>query len=221
LDKWVEIGFDGFRSQGVEPTEVVARPTVDLDGFANSIRNGPTEFTRLMVNGINATATEPELSLMFSALIRTDDLIPAGGDFTMYDVIRSFPNNFDIVSADVPGAALKGILSFGEQSAGSGQYILHSDNVTQDDEGGWLIDGEPVEDARMYRAGTTAEAAIGFTDFGVTVAETHDLNLQQLLVQQLNAEFPISTAVDTPSALEVADEPEIESFRIFLPAVLR
>ncbi len=208
VDKWAKIGFDGFREQGIEPTEVVAVPTVDLDGFANSIRNGPTAFTQLMVNGINATATTTatttttataELSLMFSALIRMDDVIPAGGDFTMYDVIRTFPNNFDIVAVTIPGAALKGILSFGKQSAGSGQFILYTDNVTQDNEGNWLVDGEAVEDTRIYRAGTTAELAAGFASFGVTVAETYDLNLQELLIQQLRAEYPPTYTIFLPN----------------------
>jgi 5'-nucleotidase len=199
VDKWARIGFDGFREQGIEPTEVVAVPTVDLDGFANSIRNDPTAFTRLMVNGINATATEPELSLMFSALIRMDDLIPAAGDFTMYDVIRTFPNNFDIVSVTIPGAALKGILSFGKQSAGSGQFILYTDNVTQDNDGNWLVDGEAVEDTRIYRAGTTAELAAGFATFGVTVSEPHDRNLQELLIQQLRTEFPRTFTIFLPN----------------------
>ncbi|MCB0062790.1 MAG: hypothetical protein KDE19_11765 [Caldilineaceae bacterium] len=190
VDKWAKIGFDGFREQGIEPTEVVAIPTIDLDGFANTIRNGPTTFTRLMVNGINATASEPELSLMFSALIRMDDVIPAGGDFTMYDVIRTFPNNFEIVSVTIPGAALKGILTFGKQSAGSGQFILYTDNVTQDNDGNWLVDGAAIDDAHLYRAGTTAELAAGFAQFGVTITETHDLNLQELLIQQLRVVFP-------------------------------
>jgi len=194
VNKWKEIAFDAFRADGIEPTEVVAVPTVDLDGFADSIRNGPTELTKLMVEGIQATATDPALSFMFSALIRTDDLIPAGGDFTMYDVIRTFPNNFDIVSIDIPGAGLEFVLNFGEQSAGTGQYILRSQNVTQDNDGNWLIDGEPLVAEQTYRAGTTAEAAAAFVDLGATLVETHDLDLQELLVQQLKNAFPKFTA---------------------------
>ncbi|MCB0125127.1 MAG: hypothetical protein KDE58_22885, partial [Caldilineaceae bacterium] len=210
---WAEIAYEGFRAQGIEPTEVVAVPTVDLDGFANSIRNGPTEFTRLMLNGINATATDPELSLMFSALIRMDDVIPAGGEFTMYDVIRTFPNNFDIVSVDVPGAALNGILSFGAQSAGSGQFILTTDNVTQDAAGAWLIDGQPVENTRIYRVGTTAEAAAGFANFGVTIAQTHELDLQQLLIQQLQTTFPLIEETSPEAAKELTPwEQFVEEF---------
>jgi 2',3'-cyclic-nucleotide 2'-phosphodiesterase (5'-nucleotidase family) len=157
----------------------------------------------MMVDGINATASNPELSLMFSALIRLDDLIPAGGEFTMYDVIRTFPNNFDIVSVDVPGAALNGILAFGKQSAGSGQYILYTDNVTEDATGTWLIDGQPVENGRIYRVGTTAEAAAGFANFGVTIAVTHELDLQELLIQQLHKTFPPAETVEQEATEEV------------------
>lgn len=204
VDKWVNLAFDGFRAEGIEPTELLAVPTVDLDGFANSIRNGPTALTKLMVNGIHDTATNPELSLMFSALIRLDDLIPAGSNFTMYDVIRTFPNNFAIVTVDVPGAALKGILDFGEASAGSGQYILRTENVTKDTDGNWLIDGQPLDTTRTYRAGTTNEAAAGFANFGVTIVETHEMDLQKLLVQQLAVTFPGAT--DSKSFLPIVQK---------------
>ena len=189
VDQWVQRGYDGFRAKGIEPTKVIATLSVDLDGFANSVRNHPTELTRLMVRGIHKTATEPELSFMFSALIRLDDIIPAGGNFAMYDVIRTFPNNYDIVTIDLPGAALKFVLDFGQNAKGSGQYILSTPNVTQNDQQQWQIDGQPLDEERTYRVGTTAEIVRDFTTIGARLVETHPLTLQQLLVQELAATF--------------------------------
>jgi 5'-nucleotidase len=194
VDKWVQQGYDGFRAKGIEPTEVIATLTVDLDGFANSVRNRPTELTRLMVQGIHNTATDPELSFMFSALIRLDDKLPAGGNFTMYDVIRTFPNNYDVVTIDLPGTALKFVLDFGQNAKGSGQYLLSTPNVTQTETQQWLINGQPLEQDRTYRVGTTAEIVRDFTTIGAQLVETHPLTLQQLLVQELTTTFgPVQT----------------------------
>jgi homoserine kinase len=76
---------------------------------------------------------------------------------------------------------------------------LYTDNVTQDNDGNWLVDGEAVEDTRIYRAGTTAELAAGFATFGVTVSEPHDRNLQELLIQQLRTEFPKTFTIFLPN----------------------
>ncbi|MEZ4727502.1 MAG: metallophosphoesterase [Caldilineaceae bacterium] len=194
INRWRQIAYSGFRAEGIEPSEVVAVPTVDLDGFANTIRNGPTEFTRLMLNGINATADNPDLSVMFSALIRMDDLIPAGGNFTMYDVIRTFPNNYDIVTIELPGSGLGFLLNFGYSAAGSGQYILTTDNVTRTASGSWAVDGQPLDPARIYRVGTTREAARAFSYFGATTTAKHLVTLQQLLIQQLMNEYGPATS---------------------------
>lgn len=189
VNRWMRLGFNGFRAQGIEPSEVVAKPTEDLDGFANTIRNGPTSFTRLMLNGINATAGNPELSVMFSALIRMDDLIPAGGNFTMYDVIRTFPNNYDIVTINISGQGLTFLLNFGYNAAGSGQYILTTDNVTRRDDGAWLVDGKPLDPQHIYSVGTTREAARAFSYFGATTVAKHMVTLQQVLIQQLIKQY--------------------------------
>ncbi|MCB0062791.1 MAG: hypothetical protein KDE19_11770, partial [Caldilineaceae bacterium] len=111
------------------------------------------------------------------------------GNFAMYDVIRTFPNNYDIVTIDLPGAALKFVLDFGQNAKGSGQYILSTPNVTQNDQQQWQIDGQPLDEERTYRVGTTAEIVRDFTTIGARLVETHPLTLQQLLVQELAATF--------------------------------
>jgi len=189
VDKWTKLGFDGFRAQGIEPTAVIAIPTFDLDGFANTVRNGHSAFTKLMVKGIHTTTMEPDLSFMFSALIRMDDLIPAGGNFTMYDVIRTFPNNFGIVTITMSGQALKLVLDFGKKSKGSGQYILSTENITQDTSENWLVNGKHIDEKHHYRIGTTAEVARDFTQIGAKLKQNHSLDLQQLLVQELKKAF--------------------------------
>ncbi|MEZ4619034.1 MAG: hypothetical protein R2867_26460 [Caldilineaceae bacterium] len=61
--------------------------------------------------------------------------------------------------------------------------------MTQNEEHQWLIDGQPLDEERTYRVGTTAEIVRDFTTIGAQLVETHPLTLQQLLVQELAATF--------------------------------
>ncbi|MGQ4807057.1 Mannosylglucosyl-3-phosphoglycerate phosphatase [Candidatus Entotheonellaceae bacterium PAL068K] len=185
VDKWVEIGFKALRQQGIKPERVVARPKVDLDGFASSIRNRQTALTRLILRGISATAQNADLSLLISGNIRLDDLIFAGSDFTEYDVVRTFPNDFAIVSLDAPGITLQTVLELAQRNAGTGGFILSTDNVTRNDDGIWLIDGQPIDPDRTYRVGGSQTLASGLKVLGAYLVQTHDTTLRQVLIDQL------------------------------------
>jgi 5'-nucleotidase len=187
-DQWLQIGFDALRAQGIVPERVVVTPTVDLDGFATSIRNQPTELTKVILDGINQTVPNAELSILTSGFIRLDDLIPTGGAFTEYDVVRTFPNDLAIVSFDIPGAALAGTLDFGAKSAGSGSYLLMTDNVSRGADGQWLLNGQPLDPKHIYRVGASKGESF-LTKFGAKVVQTHTVTLRQALITQLTTTF--------------------------------
>ncbi len=185
VNKWIAIGFAALRQQGIKPERVVTRPRVDLDGFGTSIRNRQTELTRLILCGISNTTQNVDLSWLVSGLIRLDDLIPKGGDFTEYDVIRTFPLNLGIVTMTVPGTVLQDILESNKDAVGSGGFILTSAHVTQSAEGTWLINGQPLEAARTYQVNGSPALAGKFAESGVKIVQTHDTDLRQVLRKQL------------------------------------
>lgn len=187
VDKWLQIGFAALRTQGLEPTRVIVTSTIDLDGFATSVRRQPTPLTNLILAGINDTAAA-DVSILTSGLLRLDDLIPAGGAFTEYDVVRTFPNNLPLIALNMPGAVLSGTLAFGARAAGSGSYILATDNVSRTVSGQWLIDGQPLNPGQTYRVGASVAESY-LTGFGATLVQTYTNTLRQVLIEQLEPDM--------------------------------
>lgn len=187
VDKWLQIGFDALRTQGLEPTHRIVTPTIDLDGFATSVRRHPTALTNLILAGIN-DATKADVSILTSGVLRLDDLIPAGGAFTEYDVVRTFPNNLPLIALNMPGAVLSSTLAFGAKGAGSGSYLLATDNISHTSNGQWLIDGQPLKPGQTYRVGASRGESY-LTSFGATLVQTYTNTLRQTLIEQLEPDI--------------------------------
>lgn len=193
VDEWTQKAFDGFRAEGIEPTEVVVTTPVDLDGFASSVRNYPTELTKRIVRGMHSAFPGADAVLHVSALIRLDDLLPAGSEVTMYDIIRGFPNDPNLLSTQVTGEQLKGLLDDGLSQKGQGGFVQTSENITLSSsrQNSWLINGQPIDDAATYDIVTTQ---IGYDYMFRRYAEkptpqVSDTTLRQAFIQQLKSEF--------------------------------
>jgi len=186
VTKWQEIGFEALRAQGLDPERVIYHTPVDLDGFANSIRNRPTELTTAIVKGLQAAAPDADLATLLTGFVRLDDVIPADSDFTEFDAVRTFPATANVVVIDVPGEALHAILTKGQESAGSGNFILPSENVISKD-GIWLINDTPIDPAKSYKVVATERDANTWAESGATVSQELGLTLQQVLIAQLTA----------------------------------
>lgn len=188
-DRWTQIAFDAFRAEGIEPTEVVGRPTVALDGYATSVRNRNTELTHLLLDGLQATAvlsgTVPELSIFTGGFIRLDDVIPAGGSFTQYDILRTFPVDVKVVALDVKGDGLQKILDAGQKAKGTGPFLLTSRQVSQTAAGAWLINGQPLDVNHTYRVGASQVEAGNYAALGAQLVNTYAISARGLLIQQL------------------------------------
>lgn len=194
VDKWQKIAFDAFRAEGMEPTEVLAIPKVDLDGFATSVRNGPTELTRQLLEGINRTAIDagatPDFALFASGMIRLDDAIPAGGEFTQYDILRTFPVDVKTVLLEVKGDILKQILDGGRKAKGTGSFLLTSRHVGQDLTGAWLINGQPIDGNRLYSVAASQVEAGNYAKLGAKLVTTYPVSIRAVLTQQLKKIYP-------------------------------
>lgn len=189
-NSWVITAFNAFRAEGIEPEEIIAETMIDLDGFATSIRNYPTEFTNLMMAGIQNAAPGAEMAFHISGLIRMDDLIPAGTNVTVYDTIRNYPTNSTIVSVELAGSTVEGLLNFRPLVAGAGNFFHISENITADGDM-WLIDGQALMTDTTYIVGTSQyyyDTFLGPFAGGVLVDQSN-MDLRELMIQQLRQAF--------------------------------
>ncbi len=179
VDKWVELGFEGFRQQGLKPAEPVVTLPDALDGRESTVRNRSSNLTDLIVQAMLGVAPQAELAITNGGSIRIDDVIPPG-TLIEYDVIRILPFGGDIVSVDMKGSLLDSVLTQGVANRGTGGFLHHA-NVTQQ-AGAWQVNGQPIEPARTYRVATDAFLVTGleqnlsylnYDNPGLTAAGTH------------------------------------------------
>ena len=119
--KWVNLGFEGFRKDGFEPTDVVATIPRALDGVEAAVRNGSTPMTVLITEAMRREAGT-EIAIFNGGSIRIDDVLQAG-PITQYDVIRVLPFGGKILKATFTGALLARVLQVGEQNKGTGGFL--------------------------------------------------------------------------------------------------
>ncbi len=110
----------------------------------------PTAYTELITQAMRNAVPEAELAIVCSWAIRLDDLLPAGGRITRYDIWRTFSYGLSPVYAvETPGSLLAEILDFGRGKVGSGSYLLTTPNVGWNGDG-WQIDGAALNAERSY-----------------------------------------------------------------------
>ena len=141
---WVERAYQGFRSQGFEPTREVVPLTRALDGRSSVVRSQRTGLTEVISESILRAFGDSaaEISLFNSGLIRIDDVVSAGV-LTEYDILRIAPYEDKLLLVKIQGKDLRSILEYSEKNRGDGMY-LHS----------YPLPGESfaqIESTRMYR----------------------------------------------------------------------
>jgi 5'-nucleotidase / UDP-sugar diphosphatase len=161
VNEWVNKAYDGFRKDGFEPTNLVATTSEALDGLETSVRNRPTNLTQVIANGMKDVVPDAVCSIFNGGSIRIDDVIPAG-KLTEYDIIRILPFGGEVVSVTMTGKLLVQVLNQGVANRGKGGYLQHA-SINPSKDYGWLVDGSPIEDDKIYN--------IAISDFLVTGKE--------------------------------------------------
>jgi len=147
VDKWVKIAYDGFRKDGFNPESKVADVPIALDGHEASVRNKPTELTKIIADGMLAAVPGSEVAIYNGGSIRIDDTIQPG-EVTEYDVIRILPFGGKVVAIKIKGAFLKRILAQGIANKGQGGYLQTAGIAYNGDQP--MHQGKPIEDGRDY-----------------------------------------------------------------------
>jgi 5'-nucleotidase len=194
VSRWQEEGFAAFRADGFEPTETVARSTVDLDGREASVRNGPTSLTQLIARAFVAEAAGAQAAVYNSGSIRIDDVLPPG-PVTQYDVLRILPFGGKVLTVDVRGSLLARALDQGLALRGKGGFLQTA--KVSGAAGAWQVDGASLDPGRTYRVAINdflasgKERGLEFVQPGPELAVVETNRDQRLaVIDQLRREYP-------------------------------
>jgi 5'-nucleotidase / UDP-sugar diphosphatase len=184
VKKWVDLGYQGFRADGFEPSQVVATTDVALDGRESSVRNQPTNLAALITDAMRHEAGT-DTAVFNSGSIRIDDVLPPG-PVTQYDVIRVLPFGGKVVKATFTGALLTKVLQIGAQNQGTGGYLQTAGiPATIDPAGRYTL---AISDFLL----TGGEANLGFlTRQNPDISAITDLrDIRMAVIDELKKRFP-------------------------------
>jgi 5'-nucleotidase len=207
VQQWVDRAFQGFRADGFQPEQAIATTSETLDGLESSVRNNPTNLTKLVAQAMLREVEGAELAIFNGGSIRIDDRIPAG-PIRQYDVIRILPFGGKVLSVEMKGEILQRTLTQGRENRGAGGY-LQTANVDWDAKTNrWFIQGQPLEPNRMYRVAindflmTGQESNLGFLTFQSPdiklVTERRDIRFA--VINQLQAQQGAAAKTQLPVA---------------------
>ena len=148
IARWMALGFDAFKKDGLDPEAPVATITSALDGREGTVRNRSGDLTDLIVASMAREAGPVDAAVLNGGSIRIDDIL-LPGPVRQYDVIRILPFGGKVVRATLEGRLLGAVLEAGLANQGSGGY-LHTSGVTRDGSG-WLVRGKPLDPSARYR----------------------------------------------------------------------
>lgn len=196
VQRWLDVGWAGFRAAGFEPEAEVAVVSEPLDGLESSVRNHPTTLTSLIAEGMRAEVAGSDVALVSGGSIRIDDVVPAG-PVTQYDVIRMLPFGGAVVEVEMGGRLLARTLDQGLANVGTGGY-LHTAGVARgSDGGGWTVGGAPLDPEATYRVAISefliTGRETGLDDLvpdnpGLTVVAEHR-DVRQALIDELRRRY--------------------------------
>lgn len=148
-NEWINKAFEAFKKEGFKAREVIASTDEQLDGLESSIRNEPTNLTKLITKFMLTEVEKADLAIINSGSIRIDDVIDRR-EITQYDVLRMLPYEDKIRAVEMKGSLLEEVLNRGNNNKGTGGY-LQTANVSQDDKNNWLIKNKILDKDQKWR----------------------------------------------------------------------
>lgn len=152
VQKWQSIAEKSFAEMGFNASEVVAVAAEPWDGLEKSVRNAPTNLSRLIVEAVKAAVPEADAAIINTGSIRVDDKL--AGNITQYDIVRILPFGGGLARLKITGALLADVLESGLKNKGLGGYLVHA-GIRQNNAGEWLIANQPLDKSKTYTIVTT------------------------------------------------------------------
>ncbi len=210
---WMDLAFQGFRDEGFEPTNLVARTPVELDGRDLVIRRASSNLTERVGQAMlfaieKATGQRPDLAVFNVGSIRIDDVIPPG-DITQYDILRILPFGGQIQTVVMKGDLLARLWKSGRSPAlyGDGGFLQFA-NLVEPEAGEplRLSNGKTVEDGAEYlvaindylRSGrqTNLDVSADLAKLPPTGPKT-PVSWQRAVMEYVSSVWPASTTLVT------------------------
>ncbi|MEZ4857187.1 MAG: bifunctional metallophosphatase/5'-nucleotidase [Flavobacteriaceae bacterium] len=155
VDKWENILEAEIKQIIENPNEVIFYANPPLDGTDSANRGVQTNLGEIITQAMALSFNEPvEAALVNGGSIRLDDLLE--GDITSLDIFRVLPFGGGVLKVDIKGSLLKEVLDYGKQSRGTGAYLQRY-NLREGARGAWLLEGNYLEDDKVYQ--------VAFSDF--------------------------------------------------------
>ncbi|WP_448519119.1 bifunctional metallophosphatase/5'-nucleotidase [Rhodoflexus sp.] len=152
VQKWQTIAEQSFSEMGFNASDVVAVARQPWDGLEKSVRNAPTNLSKLIVEAVKTAVPDADAAIINSGSIRVDDKLE--GNITQYDIVRILPFGGGLSKMKITGALLVDVLEGGAKNKGLGGYLVHA-GISQNSAGDWLINQQPIDKARTYTLATT------------------------------------------------------------------
>jgi len=173
VDAWNKILDEKIKEVIANPSEVIYKAEIPLDGTDMANRSSQTNLGKLITKGM-AYAYNNEVDLVFvnGGSFRLDDMLEE--DITSLDIFRVLPFGGSIYKIKIKGSLLKKVLDYGEANVGTGAY-LHRMGVGKNTlDGPWLLHGSPLEDEKIYTAAVSDFLLKGF-DIPFLTAENEEV----------------------------------------------
>lgn len=161
VNEWVEIVYQAFRDQGLDPNEIVTTITQPLDGLESTVRTQSSNLTELIARSMLRPYNEAQAAIFNGGAIRIDDYINAG-PVSVYDIIRALPFGGEIVLVEIQGDVLLSALDQGLSNTVSGGFLQWA-NISHEN-GHWKINKNAISRDGKYK--------VAMLDFLLTGRET-------------------------------------------------
>ena len=149
VSKWSEVLNKQIKQIIDDPTEVIYKTEIPLDGRDIPVRSTQTNLGKLvakaMAFGFN---NKVDCALINGGSIRIDDQLRC--DVNSVDVFRVLPFGGGIVKVKLKGSLLQKVLEYGESKAGKGAYLQRYKVSFDTQENTWKVKGKVIDPTKTY-----------------------------------------------------------------------
>jgi 5'-nucleotidase len=195
VQTWSKIARDNYASIGFDAEKIVVKSGTPLDAREATVRAGKTNFTRLLVNAMEAAAPDATVAVVNAGSIRLDDQLQA--PITQYDILRTMPFGGAILEAKLPGRMLKQVLDAGVKNIRTGGFLHFSETLQYDAiNNTWKFKNQPLDDNMIFRVAmsdfllTGGEANLGFLK-----TTNPDIEVYPVVTSKTDPRYDIRAAV--------------------------
>ena len=147
VNNWEEKLNTIMNGLGYDPKEALMTSSQVLVATETKIRSSQTNFGHLTTLAMEAVIPGADAYLLNSGSMRMDDNVI--GTITQFDVLRTFPFGGSLVTQEIPGKTLQEVLEVGlNENKGEGGYLQV--NYVKNENGKWLIKGQPIKPKQKY-----------------------------------------------------------------------